>query len=87
MFVFSSRTWPAGSGSFPQSLPTPALDRHDTAAVWAPRLHGEPGGPLSNLAGPPKGLEKVCGVPAGTVVLTVDVLGLALLGPALRSPR
>src|ERR1039458_3625821 len=31
----------------PQSLPTPALDRHDTAAVWTLRLHGEPGGPTS----------------------------------------
>ena len=26
---------------------TPALDRHDTAAVRALRLHGEPGGPTS----------------------------------------
>ena len=34
-------------GPFPQSLPTPALDRHDTAAVWDLRLHGEPGGPTS----------------------------------------
>ena len=31
----------------PQSLPTPALDRHDTAVVWDLRLHGEPGGPPS----------------------------------------
>ncbi len=31
----------------PQSLLTPALDRHDTAAVWALRLHSEPGGPTS----------------------------------------
>ena len=38
---------PLVAGLFPQSLPTPALDRHDTAAVWAPRLHGEPGGPTS----------------------------------------
>jgi hypothetical protein len=30
-----------------KSLPTPALDRHDTAAVWDLRLHGEPGGPIS----------------------------------------
>jgi uncharacterized membrane protein YoaK (UPF0700 family) len=30
-----------------QSLPTPALDRHDTAVVWDLRLHGEPGGPTS----------------------------------------
>jgi len=28
-------------------LPTPALDRHDTAAVWVLRLHGEPGAPTS----------------------------------------
>ena len=35
------------SGPFPQSLPTPALDRHDTAAVWVLRLLGEPGGPTS----------------------------------------
>jgi len=47
MFVFPSLTTPAGSGLFPQSLPTPALDRHDTAAVWVLRLHGEPGGPTS----------------------------------------
>src|SRR5665213_2091877 len=47
MFVFSVRTWPAGSGPFSQSLPTPALDRHDTAAVWTPRLHDESGGPTS----------------------------------------
>ena len=33
--------------AFPQSLPTPALDRHDTAAVWDLRLYGEPGGPPS----------------------------------------
>ena len=46
-FVFSSHTRPAGCGPFPQSLPTPALDRHDTAAVWDLRLHGEPGGPTS----------------------------------------
>ena len=38
-----TRFWRA----FPRSLPTPALDRHDTAAVWALRLHGEPGGPTS----------------------------------------
>src|SRR5665213_539778 len=47
MFVFSVRTWPAGSRPFPQSLPTPALDRHDTAAVWTLRLHDESGGPTS----------------------------------------
>ena len=35
------------SGPFPQSLPTPALNRHDTAAVWVLRLLGEPGGPTS----------------------------------------
>jgi hypothetical protein len=35
------------SQPFPQSLPTPALDRHDTAAVWDLRLHGDPGGPPS----------------------------------------
>ena len=34
--------WP-----FPRSLPTPALDENDTAAVWALRLPGEPGGPTS----------------------------------------
>ena len=34
-------------GPSPQSLPTPALDRHDTAVVWDLRLHGEPGGPTS----------------------------------------
>ena len=28
-------------------LPTPALNRHDTAVVWDLRLHGEPGGPTS----------------------------------------
>src|ERR1039458_8021368 len=28
-------------------IPTPALDRHDTAAVWNLRLHGESGGPTS----------------------------------------
>lgn len=28
-------------------LPTPALDRHDTAAIWDLRLHGEPRGPPS----------------------------------------
>jgi hypothetical protein len=38
---------PLVAGLFPQSLPTPALDRHDTAAVWDLRLHGEPGGPTS----------------------------------------
>jgi len=47
MFVFSSPTWPADCEPFPQSLPTPALDRHDTAAVWDLRLHGDPGGPTS----------------------------------------
>jgi hypothetical protein len=47
MFVFSSLTCPADSGTFPQSLPTPALNRHDTEAVWDLRLHGEPGGPTS----------------------------------------
>src|ERR1035437_10528252 len=47
MFVLSSLTWPADSESFPQSLPTPALDRHDTAVVWGLRLHGDPGGPTS----------------------------------------
>ncbi len=47
MFVFSLLTRPAGSGPSPQSLPTPALDRHDTAMVWDLRLHGEPGGPPS----------------------------------------
>jgi hypothetical protein len=36
---------PLCCGPFPQSLPTPALDRHDTAVVWDLRLHGEPGGP------------------------------------------
>jgi len=47
MFVFPSLTAPADMRASPQSLPTPALDRHDTAAVWALRLHGEPGGPAS----------------------------------------
>ena len=47
MFVFPLLTAPAEERAFPQSLPTPALDRHDTAAVWALRLHGEPGGPAS----------------------------------------
>jgi len=47
MFVFSSHTRPADCEPFPQSLPTPALNRHDTAAVWTPRLHGEPGGSSS----------------------------------------
>src|ERR1017187_3404097 len=47
MFVFSSLTWPADSEPSTQSLPTPALDRHDTAVVWDLRLHGEPGGPAS----------------------------------------
>ncbi len=47
MFVFSSLTWPADREPSPQSLPTPALNRHDTAAVWDLRLHGEPGGPPS----------------------------------------
>lgn len=32
-------------GPFPQSLPTPTLNRHDTTAVWALRLFSEPGGP------------------------------------------
>src|ERR1017187_5472307 len=49
MFVFSSLTWPADSEPSTQSLPTPALDRHDTAVVWDLRLHGEPGGPPSIL--------------------------------------
>ena len=47
MFVFPSLTAPADMRASPQSLPAPALDRHDTAAVWALRLHGEPGGPTS----------------------------------------
>ncbi len=38
---------PLLAGHFPQSLPTPALYRHDTAVVWDLRLHGEPGGPAS----------------------------------------
>ena len=37
---------PLTAGLF-RVAPTPALDRHDTAAVWALRLHGEPGGPTS----------------------------------------
>ncbi len=38
---------PTSSALSLQSLPTPALDRHYAAAVWALRLHGEPGGPTS----------------------------------------
>jgi len=38
---------PLPCGPFPRSLPTPALDENDTAAVWALRLPGEPGGPTS----------------------------------------
>ena len=38
---------PLVAGLFPQSLPTPALNRHDIAVVWDLRLHGDPGGPTS----------------------------------------
>ncbi len=48
---------PLTASLFPQSLPTPALYRHDTAAVWVLRLHGEPGGPTS-ITGTARSLQR-----------------------------
>src|SRR4051794_6027014 len=40
------------SGPFPQSLPTPALNRHDTAAEWHLRPVRQPRG-TNSITGPP----------------------------------